>query len=353
MPEQQKVTVGLICYEEKERLSHTLKSLAEQIARHKIGEVLLVQNGTCKRTLAVARSFLKQLPLTILPHPVNHIGRARALIVRRAAFPLLAFTDGDCAVPPDWLKTLLLNWESCKAASPAGVGGPNRLPEKFFWQKTVNLSLCHPLGHGWSPQAHRPKTPRSVFHLPTTNALFSLAKIKTAGNFSEKCHPAGEDLELGRRLRKIGPLYLFPHPTVINDCADTYFQYLKRLFRFGRVRWKNKDKLFAPAFLFAPGFCLFFILGFYHFIFHAVLAGYFVVLILSAFQMYFTSAGGDSALKKPPSPPSVKTPSPAKPPAVKKKSRARSVFLFFPQAPVWFLQHFTYSLGVVFGFFRR
>ena len=347
MPEQQKVTVGLICYEEKEQLSLPLKSLAEQTARHKIGEVLLVQNGTCKRTLAVARSFLKKLPLKILPHPVNHIGRARALIVRRTASPLLAFTDGDCAVPPDWLETLLLNWERCGAfasAPPAGVGGPNRLPEKKFWHKLVNLSLCHPLGHGWSPQAHRPKTPRSVSHLPTANALFSVAKIKTAGNFSEKCHPAGEDLELGLRLSKIGSLWLFPHPVVFNHYADTYFEHLKRLFRFGRVRWKNRDKLLIPVFLFAPGFCLFFVLGFYHFVFWAPLAGYFVVLILAAFQVSFFAGEALPPFRKTPAPP------PEKPPS---STKLHPALMFLLPAPVWLLQHFAYSLGAVFGLFRR
>ena len=311
--------MGLICYREGEKLSHILQSLVEQRAFHQIGEVLLVQNGDCEQTLNCAKSFLKKLPLAILPHPVNHIGKGRALIVNKAAFPLIAFTDGDCMVPPNWLETLLAHWNHCAALSPAGVGGPNRLPEERLWEKLVNLSVSHFLGHGWSPQAWKPKDQTSVSHLPTTNALFSSHKIKQAGNFSKEHSFVGEDLELGPRLKSQGPLYLFPTPIVINNYASSYFENLKRLFRFGRVRWKNKDWLFLPTFLFTPGFCLFFLLGFHHPIWWLFLTAYFILLSIAALQVLITH----------------RTP------------------WALPLPLFWFLQHFAYSLGTGFGWCIR
>ena len=311
--------MGLVCYREREQLSLILQSLVEQTVFHRIGEVLLVQNGDCQQTLNAAKAFLKKLPLVIIPHPINHIGKARAMIVDKAAEPLIAFTDGDCVVPPNWLETLLDHWDHCIALSSAGVGGPNRLPENKLWKKLVNLSVSHFVGHGLSPQAWAPKDQTTVSHLPTTNALFSSQKIKQAGNFSKKCHPIGEDLELGLRLKALAPLYLFPEPVVMNDFASSYLLHLKRLFRFGQVQWKSKNGLFIFAFLFTPGFCLFFILGFYHSLWWLFLLGYLIILSAASLQVLI---------------------------------KGRTLWaLFLPL--LWCLQHLAYSLGVTSGLFTR
>lgn len=307
--------MGLICYREREQISLTLQSLVEQTAFHQISEVLLVQNGNCEQTLNSAKEFLKKLPLVILSHPVNHIGKARAMIVNQASESLIAFTDGDCIVPKNWLEMLLTHWSHCVALSPAGVGGPNRLPENRFWKKLMNLSVSHFLGHGWSPQAWKPKSRISVSHIPTTNALFSSQKIKQAGNFSKKFHPVGEDLELGFRLKALGPLYLFPEPVVINNYASSYLMNLKRLFRFGQVQWKNKSLFPALSFSFLPGFCFFLIMGFHCLLWWLPLIGYFSFLMLAALQV-LTKTRTLWALSLP----------------------------FF-----WFLQHSSYSLGVISG----
>ena len=317
MSDKTKVTVGLICYREREQISLILQSLVEQTAFHRIGEVLLVQNGNCRQTLNTAKAFLKKLPLVIISHPINHIGKARAMIVDKAVESLIAFTDGDCVVPPNWLETLLAHWNHCTSLSPAGVGGPNRLPGNKLWKKLVNLSVSHFIGHGLSPQAWIPKDRISVSHIPTTNALFSSQKIKQAGNFSKKCHPVGEDL--GLRLKALGPLYLFPEPVVINDFAASYLLHLKRLFRFGQVQWKNKNGLFIFAFLFTPGFCLFFILGFYHSLWWLPFGIYFICLAIAALQVLI-------------------------------KERTHWA-LFLPL--LWCLQHLIYSLGITSGLFSR
>ena len=449
-----KVTAGLVFHREKSKLRAALQSLCAQTALDRIGEVLSVQNGNCQETLRHAQAFEGRLPLTVFSGSeggqANHIGAARALIVEKAAFPLIAWTDADCLLPPDWLERLLDNWaaaavlegmappsaavskEKNRAAAAkresllqelsletggalpgglakkalqagamglpgrsggagsfeadgfpgagvglggfsggskgagaagkdagageslaaggaepalaslddslwtlAGCGGPNRLPEKAFWQKLVNLSLSHPLGHGWSPQAYIPPRPVSVSHLPAANALFSVEKIREAGNFSadEKYRRTGEDLDLGLRLSLSGPLYLFPDPVVVNDHSASFVQSLFRLFRFGLVRKRRKDRLLIPALLFAP--VLLFSLsltahrlavvggagalsGNALFLGPGPLAAYLLLLALSALQVFF------------------------------KTQRLLSLVLVF----VWPLQHFCYSAGAFLGLFK-
>ncbi len=259
-----KVTVALVCHREKEKLAGPLEDLKRQTAFSNIGEVLVFQNGNCQQTKKTATSFLRELPLKIFSSSKNHLGLARAELVRRAKYELIAWTDSDCRLPANWLEALISHWENSSNQNVAAIGGPNRLPENKWWKRVVNLSLSHPFGHGWSPQAWKVKKRTKVSHIPTTNGLFLKSAILKAGNFSEKHKTAGEDMDLGIRLSRQGDLLLFPQPVVINDYAGSYFESLKRLFVFGQARSERKDFLSRSSSLFFPSMAGFLILGFFY-----------------------------------------------------------------------------------------
>ena len=218
----------------------------------------------------------------------NHLGLARHKIIEKAESKWVAFTDSDCRLTEDWLESLVKNVQdikdlnekkikkpekkvtqllrgkkitkifyckkSLKTKKIAAVGGPNRLPEDKFWKKMLNLSLDFPIGHGFSPQAWIPKQAVSVSHIPTTNGLFLKSAVLEAGSFSSYLPYAGEDLEMGKRLKKQGELLLLPKPLVINNYAFFYLESLKRLFTFGLAQNKNKGLLFYLSLLFFPLF---------------------------------------------------------------------------------------------------
>ena len=313
------ISVGIVCYKEGEKLSQVLKSLRAQTKFSYIKEVLLVHNGSCQSTLNTAKTFLNILPLSIIRNPINSVGKARNLIVEKSQCPLIAFIDGDCIAPKNWLESLILNWNSCQKENVVGIGGPNRLSEQFFWQKAVNLSLQHPLGHGWSPQAWIPPYKVSVKHIPTTNGLFLRDKIKVTGNFSHKIQKVGEDVDLGLRLGEQGRLYVFPQPVVLNDYAVSYVQVLQRLFKFGTIRYRQRDWLWFPVVMFFPVFILLLILG---------LREFFVLLPICLYFIYLFFAGFKIAFKQ-------------------KKTGVLSFAFILPV--FWFLQHCAYSLGAFYG----
>lgn len=314
---KQLISIGIVCYREGEQLSEALNSLKVQSRFDCIGEVLLVQNGNCEITLKTAKAFLSVLPLFIRQNPLNSIGKARRLIVEHSRYALLAFIDADCVAPANWLEKLLCHWDSLGSQNTVAIGGPNRLPEHKFWQKTFNLSLQHPLGHGWSPQAWIPRQKTPVRHMPTTNSLFLREEIIKAGNFSDAKRRVGEDLDLSLRLSRRGALYLFPDPVVLNDFAPNYLGLLKRLFRFGTVQYWQKDLLLVGATSFFLGFLAASVLA--EWFFPLLFGIYFVFLFVAALQQMRQSQAASSCLMLP-------------------------VF--------WFLQHLAYSLGVVWGLFK-
>ena len=312
-----KVTVALVCYKEKKELAHTLQDLREQTAFKNIEEVLLLQNGTCKETKKIAESFFDKLPLKLFFQKENNLGQARAKLVERSQQDLIAWTDSDCHLPKSWLEELIAHWSY--SSSVLALGGPNRLPENKFWKKLVNLSLSHPLGHGYSPQTWRVKKKTKTYHIPTSNALFSKKAILSVGSFSKNHKRAGEDLHIGLRLKKKGELWLFPNPLVINNYASSYMESLKRVFLFGKIRAQYKSLLFYPCLLFTPCFLILFILGMFqkYFFFPHLL--YFFILFVSSFFVFFKSK--------------------------------KSLSLLLPFS--WFSQHFFYSSGTFWAFFSK
>ncbi len=315
-----KVTVGLVIYKEKEELQSVLSDLKNQNAYQSIGEVLIVQNSNCEQTFNVAQSFLNQLPLKIFTNQPNNIGQSRSLIVKKSQYPLIAFTDGDCRLPKNWLKNLLNHWQSHLLEHKVALAGPNRLPENDWWQKMVNLSLSLPIGHAWSPQSWIPPHPVPTYHIPTTNGLFLREHILKAGNFSKSNHNnVGEDLDLGLRLKKFGTLYLLPTPIVENNYATSYFETLKRLFQFGQARTKYKNLLSFLTLLFLPLLLTTCILSHFEPLFLIGPTLYLFILFLGSVYVYF-----------------------------KHKNPFSFLLSFF-----WFVQHFSYSLGALFHLLQR
>ena len=314
-----KITTALVCYQEKESLKFVLEDLKQQTVFHQIGEVLLFQNGGCEKTRKTGQSFLNQLPLKILSSPDNNLGSARSTVVKQAQYDWIAWTDSDCRLPVDWLEKLISHWDKSNQRNLTALGGPNRLPEKYLWQKAVNLSFDFAIGHGWSPQTWIPKQPAQTQHIPTTNGLFLKQAILKAGNFSPARPFVGEDLDLGRQLKKQGKMLLFPSPIVTNNYADSYWGHFKRCFIFGKAQSQRKSLLFYLSMPFALFMLFSLALSFFWSFF--LLAPIFYSLLLLSYSLFAFL-----------------------------KAKKKTAFLL----PIfWLGQHSCYSLGSTAGLFAE
>ena len=197
----------------------------------------------------------------------------------------------------------------------------------------INLSLDFPVGHGFSPQAWRPSKASSTSHIPTTNGFFLRSSVLSNGNFSSQFPYAGEDLNMGKRLKKQGgKLFLFPKPLVVNNYAFSYAESLKRLFSFGLIQSKNKSLLFYFSLIYFPLFIGSGVLSFINLMFSLSQSSFtlsFALIFLVSYFLLLLSYSLKACIK------------------VKKLSPILLVFF-------WLLQHLSYSSGVFFGFiFRR
>src|SRR5262249_47677192 len=72
-------------------------------------ELILVDNGSTDRTSDLLHSFAEKAPfrVTLVYEPRPGLGRARNAGIARASGEIIAFTDDDCYVRPDFLIRIL------------------------------------------------------------------------------------------------------------------------------------------------------------------------------------------------------------------------------------------------------
>jgi hypothetical protein len=96
----------IICTRDRaDRLRMALQHVGRLEAPRGGWQLVLVDNGSTDHTPAVLRGFLAEagVPAVVVEEPRRGLARARNAGLARAAGDLLAFTDDDCYVRPDFL----------------------------------------------------------------------------------------------------------------------------------------------------------------------------------------------------------------------------------------------------------
>jgi len=100
--ERPRVSVVAPVFNNRDHLSLCIESL---LGQRNAGpyEVILVDNGSTDGSLEIARS---RPEITLLEEAKPGAYPARNTGLRAASGSIIAFTDGDCVVDPDWLETI-------------------------------------------------------------------------------------------------------------------------------------------------------------------------------------------------------------------------------------------------------
>lgn len=97
------ISVIVPVYNGEAHLASCLEALVSQRGFDLPYEVLCVDNGSTDGSVAVAERFAGVIALE---EPVRGAYAARNSALRRARAPLIALTDADCVVAPDWLSSI-------------------------------------------------------------------------------------------------------------------------------------------------------------------------------------------------------------------------------------------------------
>jgi|tagenome__1003787_1003787.scaffolds.fasta_scaffold20970655_2 glycosyltransferase involved in cell wall biosynthesis len=173
---------------EERRIGLCLEALAAQSYARESFDVIVVDNGSEDRTVAISQGFNEKLRLRILSSQHGTISALRNAGVNLSSGELLAFLDADCIPYPDWLQ---------KAAhilcsdSSGIIGAHYSVPDDSTW-----------VGKTWNTYQEACKI-GDVSHVPAGDLLIPRTTFLSIGGFDETIQ-TNEDAELCERARAKG-----------------------------------------------------------------------------------------------------------------------------------------------------
>lgn len=222
------VSVVICAYNAERTLDECLESL--KTLRYPSYEVIVVNDGSTDGTRAIAERF----PAYRLINQENlGLSAARNVGIREAEGDIVAFTDADCAVDPDWLQFLV---DRLCADDFAGVGGPNLPPPEDDWVSDV--VACSPGG-----PTHVLLTDTEAEHVPGCNMAFWRNQLLDVGLFDEVFRTAGDDVDICWRLQNEGyRIGYSPAALVWHRRRNTVRAYLQQQRGYGRAESQLRFK---------------------------------------------------------------------------------------------------------------
>jgi len=271
---------------------------------------------------------------TIVEYYPVAAGQKRNIGAEKAKGSLIAFTDDDTILRKDWIKNSIKHL--IENEDYVGVGGPNYTPkEELPFAKAVGrifgskflFSFRYTIGHSKA---------KEIAHNPTCNYIIK-KNIVNEIKFHETLWP-GEDVEFDIRVRKAGYKILYaPDVVVWHHRRPRPTAFLKQMFNYGKTRAQvtkmHPSSFDLRYFVFVIAFIV--LISLYYISWKEInLFGEKLPLFVPNFLLgfYFSILGLAGLL-------------------VGYQTKKVKQGLYAPL--VLFIQHFGFSLGLLFGFLKK
>lgn len=206
-----RVSIIVCSYNGAKTLGDCLASLDELL--YPDYEIVLVDDGSKDNTQEVVGAFeqKRKARAHALPDFQNIIQKnmglsyARNVGAHAATGEVLAYTDGDCMVDPDWLYYLI---GTLLSGDYAGVGGPNISPPAVDW---VQASVAAAPGG----PSHVLLSDVVAEHIPGCNMAFHKWAFNSIGGFDTEYRKAGDDVDFCWRLQTSGQVIAFSPAAIV------------------------------------------------------------------------------------------------------------------------------------------
>ena len=154
-------------------------------------EVIVVNDGSRDATGDIAR---RHASVTVIDIPNGGLSAARNVGLEHATGEIVAYTDGDVRVDPDWLTHLV---QPFLTSDVAGAGGPNLVPAD-----DPPMAQCIARAPGSPTQVMLDD--RIAEHVPGCNMAFRRDALLAVGGFNPIYLRAGDDVDICWRLQARG-----------------------------------------------------------------------------------------------------------------------------------------------------
>ncbi|HEY8517153.1 MAG TPA: glycosyltransferase [Candidatus Binatia bacterium] len=221
-PDPPMISVVVCAYNAERTMAACLESLAD--CPYPNYEVIVVNDGSTDATGEIAHRF-EGGRIRVIDQPNLGLSAARNVGCDAARGEIVAYTDSDCVVDPDWLTYLAYKFKEGFVA----VGGPNfPPPEDTLVPSAVAVSPGGP--------THVLVNDEVAEHIPGCNMAFLKSKLEEIGGFDVNYTAAGDDVDLCWRLQDAGYTIGFsPAAMVWHFRRNTVRAYLKQQMGYGKA----------------------------------------------------------------------------------------------------------------------
>ena len=179
------MSVVVCAYNAADTLDDCLASLGR--LRYPDFEVIVVNDGSRDETGDIARRY----PVRVIDVPNGGLSAARNIGLSAATGEIVAYTDADVRVDPDWLTYLV---QPFLTSDVVGSGGPNVVPaDDPFVAQCVARAPGGP--------THVLLDDRIAEHVPGCNMAFRREALLAIGGFNPVYLRAGDDVDVCWRLQ--------------------------------------------------------------------------------------------------------------------------------------------------------
>jgi len=220
---QPKISVIIPVRNEADKIERCLEAVFSQSL--KPYEVIVVDGHSNDETVEKA----KQFPVKIFFEDYYTRAGGCQIGVENAEGEYIAFTDGDCIPDRDWLANLVKEFDG----GVVGVGGRYEDIGEGLWTRSFNLTFRTLLSGAKSRWNRRKVT--KILSVCGANGMCRREDILRVGGFNVRLSGA-EDLELGRRLGKLGSLIYTPDAVVLHNHNRGLKDFAKQAYRYGGWR---------------------------------------------------------------------------------------------------------------------
>jgi len=181
------ISIVIPSFNEEERIERCLVSLVQQDFPREEYEIIVVDGGSKDKTREIAEKYADLVFIQTSPK----VGGARNDGALRARGEIIATTDADTILPPDWLSRIRQDFLDPEVVMLYGPVKPIEATIKNRFYLFLANSFAH-IGY---------LTGTILFTLGC-NSAFRAESFKKAGMY--RVSDAGDDLEIAHRMRRIG-----------------------------------------------------------------------------------------------------------------------------------------------------
>ncbi len=231
-----RASVVVCTYNGARTIAQCLQSL--QRLRYPDYEVIVVDDGSTDDT----PNIIAEYPFVrVISQQNEGLSAARNAGLRAATGEIVAYTDDDCFVDPDWLTMMIAQLEHARLEDSrvAGLGGPNLTPDDGPTAAAVSAAPGQP--------THILESDQVAEHIPGCNMAFWRESLLSVNGFDPQYRAAGDDVDICWRLQSAGMWLTFsPSAFVWHHRRATPKAYLKQQAGYGKaealLRFQHPDR---------------------------------------------------------------------------------------------------------------